>query len=308
MAPSRSRDRIYLVRTEELATAAQRAIAAINELRELQDSGPCLDECHVQYQSRSHARDAAQLLNNQLRSMLGVRSLSYSGDWKERFVAHTTLRLSWGEWIGAAVAFDQLATEVLTANLSQVVISSSQVHHFAKCYLKLFSGIAAADPLALYSPQEAKEHLSGLDTRLWTYHENVTGFLRLVVSSAKLRRPTANEAGDSSIHRVIIHDVDSIEIDGIKVSMNRARRRALFTLKVLGTESFSDKEFAMLCNQTSNTPNPPNTVRDALQGLKKSLPNLFFFKCEMYLRTVQGVEINSRLSDSQLRKLIADLI
>jgi hypothetical protein len=299
------RDVLYCSVSERLRESARAASEKFSRLNACAGAGVPPDAMwHVQYRSQRIAEKCLTLLQN-LRRQHGGSGESGTADAPPTLLDSNGLRLqcTFNEGLADEDAFRALARDIAAQETGAVVRVEKGLKKLAQTYTQLFDpslitallpGVGGDVP-----PQWQKEML--------TSHHAIMEFLRLFVSLCSSEKPTVSYA-DYPVHKVEIRDTSSIIVDGAAMNFNAARKAALFTLAILGTDNITVEAFARLYDNylTGNTKfvNYSKVFAQAMQGLRKSLVHIEVVNVRPNYRKVIGLSIDSKVSSHELKKWI----
>ena len=298
----------YCTITTDLRASALQALHTFTWLHDVMNEQGWKDDAHIRFKSRKVAEDRAKLLRDlHLQKQDGVERPANDAVYQDLLVERTPwLRCSIGELLANEADVYALAQSIVNAGAGESVRVANRVRKLVKTILALFKDVQALDPIAAYEPDEVTAAAQTWSDEVLRRHELIMDFLRLFDSRCATEPPKA-KTYDGPVHIVHIADLSTMIVDGAPVTLNRAKKAALFTLAVLGCDEISVEEFARLYDDDlyrhpGKVKNFATICAQALTGLKKALPHLTVTKPDLKLRTISGIELTCDLRQHDLRE------
>lgn len=291
----------------ELKTAAIGALNTFEWLHSEMEDHDWRDECLVQYKSRTVAENQAKGLRNiHVQKYEGVERPADDVAYRDLLIEKSTwLHCSVGELLANEPDLHLLAHTIAKSAVGDSIPIEKRLPKLARALRTLFDGAQKIDAVAGYEADEVTLTVRTWGEEVLRRHKSMMEFLRLFDSRCSAAPPKA-KSYDGPVHAVHIADLNTVIVDGVHLNLNRARKAALFSLTVLGTDAISIEDFARLYDddlyrRPQKVVNHANIFSQAITGLRKSLPHIVVEKPEPRLRTVFALSLTCDVPNAELR-------
>lgn len=297
LLPTESRHLLYCSISTRLLEAAGKvsdAPAGLGVLNTLDQA--IAARCNVCYKTAPVAAKSCSLLHEFRRQSHTDEGTTV--DAAPALVDSTGLRLQCGlEDLLPYRDFRALAQNVAVAEVGTTLVVEKRLKKLASTYVQLFDPAHVAN-IIIHAERDVASVRRVLEER-----GNMRDFLLLFTSLCSSDKP-AQSLTTQPLHNVKIADLSTTIVDGASMYFNAARKAALYTLALLGTDNVSVEAFARRYGNypptNIRTVNYCNIFAQAMSGLHKSLPFLQVVKASPHHRTIPGLSITVTLAPRQI--------
>ena len=185
--------------------------------------------------------------------------------------------------------FSEIVQDVAKTDLTTVSIKPA-THELAKLYFAAFTIPFVRFDLQI--DEGSDQGIVGkLEQSLSYAQKRLVDFLKLLLASLPL------ENG----HRVVVHEVNKIEVNGELMEIKGAAKRALLTLVLLRDKPvFSTREFVQHYNGEPNPAEPRHDFDNAIKALRGVL-DIAYEKVGEGNRAIKNLQVRTMIDDAEVK-------